>query len=91
MDDVDKSAKQSQSSLYEDSHDEISIIRTFIMKRIPSVWLVIRNLPNKIEHELTITQTKDATSPSQSVNQGKYRSQFALRFGLYLLKDFTVF
>jgi hypothetical protein len=32
----------SLSSLYEDSRYEILLIRTFIMKRIPSAWLVIR-------------------------------------------------
>jgi hypothetical protein len=39
---------------------------------------LIRNVPNKIEHVLTKTQTKDASSPSQW-NQRKYTSQFALR------------
>jgi hypothetical protein len=47
----------SQSSLYENSHIEISLIRTFVMKRIPSAWLVIRTRARSSE----IFRTKSNT------------------------------
>lgn len=67
-------------SLNEDLYYKILLVRISIMKQIHSAWIVIRtrsrsprNLPNKIEHSLKKTQTKDATSSSQS---GTYRSPF---------------
>jgi hypothetical protein len=76
----------SQSSLYEDSHYEISPIRTFVMKRIPSAWLVIRTRTASSEmfrtkSNMCTRKRKDVTSQIQW-NQGKCMSQFTLRSAL---------
>jgi hypothetical protein len=44
---------------------------TLRLARHPNANSLIKNVPNKIEHELTETQTKDAMSPSQSVKPGE--------------------
>jgi hypothetical protein len=51
--------KYTVSSLYEDPNYEISLVRSFITKRVPTAWLVIRNLENKIEHVLTKRKRKE--------------------------------
>jgi hypothetical protein len=66
---------------------------TLRLARHPNAKSLIRNVTNKIEHVLTKTQTKDATSPSQSLKPGEVQEsvRLTLRFGVQLVKDFAVF
>jgi hypothetical protein len=73
----------SQSLLYKDSHYEILLIQTFIIKCIPSIWFIIWNHLNKIEHVLMKMQTKDAAL------QDKCLFSHCCLQGIFLLKNFV--
>jgi hypothetical protein len=77
----------SQSSLYDDSHYETSPIGTFLIKRIPSTWLVIRAWirSSEIFRKQNPTHDNENANKGRNVaqwNQGKYLNHFALRSAL---------
>jgi predicted GTPase len=58
-------------SLYEDSHYEISLVRTLIMKRIPSAWLIIRTRIRSPE----ILRTQSNTRANENADKGRNVAQ----------------
>jgi hypothetical protein len=67
-------------------------VHTLILARHPNANLLIRNLPNKIEHVLTKTQAVDTASLSQSVKAAEVHQSVRLTFcfGVHLEKHFAI-
>jgi hypothetical protein len=65
-------------------------VYTLRLARHPKANSLIRNLPNKIEHVIAKTKTKDTTSPSQLIKPEEVQEsvRLTLCFGVYLVEDF---